>query len=336
MGVNSTGELQPRTNDTSMDDKPTLLLEEPGVAGFVCGISPVMQTLNAIAGEIARTNIPVLIVGESGTGKDTYARLIHRLSNQSESRFQKINCVTSDPVRLSKHVHEARSKFSNHEAWGTVYFDNAEELDSACQRVLLTLLPDGENSGHEEQLRARVISSASRNLEKDVEGGRFRRELYLRLNGVCLTLPSLQERKEDLLLLLEHFLNKHSGELKKPMPKLNSEAIEKLEAYAWPGNNRELENLARRIVAIGDVDLVIADLRTNKTSTQKESENEQPSSLKLAARAALRQTERELILQALHRTQWNRKRAAQELQISYKALLYKLKQIGAPGTETRK
>lgn len=292
-----------------------------------------MQTLHAIVGEIAPTNIPVLIVGESGTGKDTYARFIHRLSEQSESRFQKINCVTLDPVRLSKHIHEARRKLSHHETGGTIYFDNAEELDSTCQRVLLTLLPDGESSGNDGELRARLISSSSCNIEKEVAGGRFRRELYLRLNGVCLRLPPLRERKEDLSLLMEYFLNKHAGELKKPTPRLDSAAMETLEAYPWPGNIRELENLARRIVAIGDVHLVLTDLRASKMATQEAHENGRPSSLKLAARAALRQTERELILQALQRTQWNRKRAAQELQISYKSLLYKIKQIRMPNGE---
>jgi len=316
-----------------MDERPTHVLQEPGVDGFVYGASPVMQTLNAIAGEIARTNIPVLIVGESGTGKDTYARFIHRLSEQNESRFQKINCVTLDPAQLAKLVHEARSKFSNHEAWGTIYLDHVEELDSTCQRVLLTLLPDGDNMGNDGELRARLISSSSCNIEKEVARGRFRRELYLRLNGVCLRLSPLRERKEDLSLLMEYFLNKHAGELKKPLPRLDSGAMETLKTYSWPGNTRELENLARSIVAIGDVHLVLTDLRANVMATQEVHENGRPSSLKLAARAALRQTERELILQALHKTQWNRKRAAQELQISYKSLLYKIKQIRMPNGE---
>jgi two-component system, NtrC family, response regulator AtoC len=316
-----------------MDDKTMRVLEEPGVTGFVHGIGPTMQTLNALVGEIARTNIPVLIMGESGCGKDVYARLIHRLSEQSEGKFHKINCVTLDSVRLSNLVPQATSKFSNDEPWGTVYFDNIEELDSACQRVLLALLPDGDNSGPDEALGARLISSTSRNIEKAVEAGRFRRELYLRLNGVDLRLPPLRERIEDLSPLLEYFLNKHAGELKKPMPKLDTEAMETLESHPWPGNARELENLARRIVAIGDVHLVLTDLRASRLNPQKTNENGRPSSLKVAARAASRETERELILQALHRTQWNRKRAAQELQISYKSLLYKIKQIRMPNGE---
>jgi two-component system, NtrC family, response regulator AtoC len=316
-----------------MVDRTISMLDEPSVAGLVLGIGSAMQALNRMAAEISRTNIPVLIMGESGTGKDMYARLIHRLSEHRESRFQKINCVTLDSSRLGNHVEQAKGKFLSTDRCGTIYFDNAEELDSACQRLLLTMLPDGENSGLDEQLGARVISSTSNNILNDIQGSRFRRELYLRLNGVCLRLPPLRDRKEDLPLLTEHFLAKHGAELKKPVPRLNNEAIETLEAYSWPGNTRELENLARRIVAIGDVGLVLMDLHAGQITPPKGTVGRMSSSLKSAARAASRQTERELILRALHKTQWNRKRAAQELQISYKSLLYKIKQIRMPDGE---
>jgi two-component system response regulator AtoC len=198
---------------------------------------------------------------------------------------------------------------------------------------LLSLLPDGEPSAGNGEKRSRFISSTSRNLEKEVEAGRFRRELYFRINGVILRLPPLRERKEDMPALLEYFLVKHSNELKKDAPELSSDARELMASYDWPGNIRELENLAKKIVAVGDPMLALGDLRATYAGAPVTSEGPHVSSLKVAARAASRRTERELILKALERTHWNRKRAARELQISYKSLLYKIKQIGVQGSE---
>jgi two-component system response regulator AtoC len=165
-------------------------------------------------------------------------------------------------------------------------------------------------------------------LEKEVEAGRFRPELYFRINGVILRLPPLRERKEDIHVLLEYFLAKHSNEFKKNTPELSSEVRELLLSYDWPGNIRELENAAKKILAIGDPTLALGDLRASRSVVPLTCENARASSLKAAARAASRRAERELILRALEQTHWNRKRAARELQISYKSLLYKIKQIG--------
>src|SRR3981189_2629780 len=197
----------------------------------------------------------------------------------------------------------------------------------------LWLLPDGEPSGGNGEKGSRFISSTSRNLEKEVEAGRFRRELYFRINGVILRLPPLRERKEDMPALLEYFLAKHSNELKKDAPELSSDARELMASYDWPGNIRELGNLAKKIVAVGDPMLALGDLRATYAGAPVTSEGPHVSSLKVAARAASRRTERELILKALEPTHWNRKRAARELQISYKSLLYKIKQIGVQGSE---
>jgi len=161
-----------------------------------------------------------------------------------------------------------------------------------------------------------------------VKKGHFRKELYFRINGVCLRLPPLRERKEDIGALLEHFVKIHALDLNKAATKLNHESLEILTAYDWPGNIRELENLARKMVALGNIESTLDDLRINRTKQAGSAKLEMSFSLKNAARAASRQKERELILEALERTKWNRKRAARELQISYKALLYKLKQIG--------
>ena len=316
-----------------MDQIPTLVAEDSAAAGFVYGIGPAMVTLNTMAAEIARTDIPVLIVGESGTGKDAYARLIHRLSQKGDSRLSKINCSSVDPGELLAQVHEAMGRLSNHEASGSIYLDNIQELDLACQRVLLSHLPDGETSGSQEALSPRLISSTTRSLESEVEAGRFRRELYFRLNGASLRLPPLRDRREDFPILTEYFLIKHSQILKKKVSPLSRKAIQTLTAYHWPGNIRELEHFARKIVVFDDVQMALNDLQAARIVSHKPTENGRGASLKVAARAASKEAERELILQALERTRWNRKRAAQELQISYKSLLYKIKQIGALNQE---
>jgi two-component system response regulator AtoC len=300
-------------------------------SAFVYGQGADMHSLNVLAAEIARTDIPVLLVGESGTGKDVYARLIHRLSGRSESALTKINCSALDAgellntVRLAMQVSEAPDAGPR-----TVFLDGVHELDAPCQRVLLSLLPDGEPKNDPLKPVTRFVSSTSCNFEKEIEAGRFRLELYFRINGVILRLPPLRDRKEDIPDLLECFLAKHASELRKNSPSLSREARKLLFAYDWPGNIRELENIARKIVAVEDAELGLRDLRVARTASLAGADGAaNVSSLKVAARAASRRTERELILKALENTHWNRKRAARDLQISYKSLLYKIKQIGA-------
>jgi two-component system response regulator AtoC len=305
------------------------VLDSPATAGFVLGQGSVMQTLNAMVADIARTDIAVLLIGESGTGKEVYARLIHRLSGLNEAPLQKISCATLDPDRLLGQARDCLRAVAEGQSAGSLFLDGVEELDLACQRVLLSLLPDGEPNGKTGKMTARLISSTSRNLEKETEVEHFRRELYFRINGVCLRLPPLRERKEDIPALLEYFLARHAGELKKPPPILNNEMTDLLASYSWPGNIRELENMAKKIVAVGDAHVALEDMRATPLGLPPVDGGPQVTSLKLAARAASRRAERELILKALERTHWNRKRAAQELQISYKALLYKIKQTGA-------
>jgi two-component system response regulator AtoC len=282
-----------------------------------------------MAAEIALTDIPVLILGESGTGKDAYARLIHHLSQRGDTPLCKINCSAIGPGDLLAQVREAMGRFLHQEVSGSIYLDNIQELDLACQRVVLSLLPDGENTRSTNVLCTRLISSTTRNLESEVEAGFFRRELYFRLNGACLRLPPMRDRGEDIPILLEYFLNKHSSILKKKAPAVSAKATQTLVAYQWPGNIRELENFARKIVVFGDVQMALNDLRTAWIASHESMENASGASLKVAARAASKKAERKLIMQALERTQWNRKRAARDLQISYKSLLYKIKQIGA-------
>jgi two-component system, NtrC family, response regulator AtoC len=303
------------------------VVEDQGTHGFVYGLGPTMLALNAAAAEISRTDIPVLILGESGTGKDAYARLIHSLSQRADRNLWKINCSMVEPGILLAQVQKATDGPLTQASPGSIYLDNIQELDLACQRVLPSQLPDGEGAGVG-LAGARFISSTTKRLESEVEAGRFRRELYFRLNGACLRLPALRERREDIPVLLEYFLSKQSSASKKKVAPLSKKALQTLVEYHWPGNIRELENVARKIVIFGDVQMVLNDLQTARIINQSPAYTGRGASLKVAARAASKETERELIVQALERTHWNRKRAAQELQISYKSLLYKIKQIG--------
>jgi two-component system response regulator AtoC len=301
---------------------------------IVHGQSEAIQVLNAIVSEIARTDIPVLLMGESGTGKDVYVQLIHRLSAQSHLPLRKLCCTTLEPGQLLAQLKGFLREQSEggEDDQGTVFIDGIDELDMACQKVLLSLLQDGVSSGTSRK-RLRLISAASRKLDTEIESGRFRRELYFRMSGICLRLPPLRERKEDIPALMEYFLAKHASELRQETPTLGKAEMDLLTSHNWPGNIRELDNLARKVVALGDPKLAISDFRAASPPVATERKEARSFSLKTVARAASRQAERELILKALEQTHWNRKRAAQELQISYKSLLYKIKQTGVEGTK---
>lgn len=306
-------------------------------AGNLWPRSTIMQSLNIMVDEIAKTDIAILLIGESGTGKEVYARLIHRVSNLGSMPMKKVNCAAMDAGRLLAQIRESLGAAggSGYGKPQTLFLDGVDELELSCQRVLLSLLSDSEQKCGSGEAAVRFISSSSSDLEKDIEAGRFRRELYFRINGVVLRLPPLRERKEDIPDLLEYLLAKHAGELKKQVPAMDGNALELLTSYNWPGNIRELENVARKIVALGDPTLALGDLRAAPATLPSLSETPPRfSPLKVAARAASRRTEKELILQALERTRWNRKRAARELQISYKSLLYKIKQIGVQGAKS--
>ena len=305
--------------------------------GFVPGMSAAMRTLESVLAEIAPTSIPILIVGESGTGKEMIARRVHQLSRQNSGPITKIACAAMNAAVFSAELglNSNGEGHARHDGGGVVFFDEISELDANCQRSLLYAMPDGHEAPRRGVLTARIVSTTSRSLEEEVRAGRFRNELYYRINGVCLRLPPLRERKDDIPLLLESLLTKHAVQLGRPRPVLSPRTLRVLLDYSWPGNIRELENVVKKIVALGDEHLALAELEEAPKETRAAADvpETRGHSLKAAARAASREAEREMILKALAHTRWNRKRAAQELQISYKSLLYKLKQIGVQNTE---
>lgn len=298
--------------------------------GFVLSADPVVQSLERVASDVAATDMPILLTGESGVGKEAYARHIHKLSGRAPHDFHKVHCAKIDEARFVELL--AESGVGVESGTGnrlTLFFDEVSELDSLCQKMLVTSLPDDEFPPEPGLISARLISATTSNLETEVQEGRFRKELFYRLNAVCLRLPPLRERKTDLSALIHFFLDKQSNLLQRPRPALSVSTMKRLADHAWPGNLRELENLVKRIVVLGDEEFALADLaHAGLFQAPSARAADQPStSLKVAARAASREAERNLILKTLEHTRWNRKLAAQQLHISYKSLLCKIKQF---------
>lgn len=290
--------------------------------------SPAVQALDRIIGEISPTAIPVLLVGESGTGKEIMARQIHQLSSCSGGPFTKvISADLSAEILESFCTSNGDRGFSMGSRVGTVFFDEVSELNPRVQGKLVHLLPDGNSSSSRLALSARTLAATTRNLDEEIRAGRFREDLYYRLNGVCLRLPALSARKEDIPTLIGLFASKYAAELGRAAPSLSVKTMRDLVEYSWPGNIRQLENTIKRMVVLGDEKLALTDIWPAPEQRKHGHKFRPGVSLKEAARAASRKAERGLILEALGHTRWNRKQAARELKISYKALLYKLKQF---------
>src|SRR6266853_6260969 len=307
--------------------------------GFVYGRSEAILPVNSIVGEISRTDIPVLLQGESGTGKDVYGRLIHQLSAMRELPLVKLSCTALQPGELLARVKSSLGNWEGEpqESSGTLFLDGIDELDLDCQRVLLAMLQEREMASGG-QMGFRLISTATKNLDREIGLGRFRRELYFRINGACVKLPALRDRREDVTALMEYFLEKHAAEVGKRIPVLSADEEELLRSYDWPGNIRELANLARKMVALGQSRAAMTELKRPEPVRSNRAEYPSGASLSLkgVAKEASRLAERDLILRALERTHWNRKRAARELQVSYKALLYKIKQMDVDGAQIKR
>jgi two-component system, NtrC family, response regulator AtoC len=293
-------------------------IRQPAETDFVESLSASMRGLEALMREVAESQIPVLLLGESGAGKRATARRIHELSGCDGQPFRICSCSSLKPA-------DSASLEALHSG-GTVFLEELAELGQDGQSWLLKILTRGSTNDSPSAL-ARLICGSARDLESEVRAGNFREDLYYRLSGVCLRLPPLRQRREDIPLLVGHFLRKYGRDFQRPFPALSEETHRLFQEYVWPGNIRELENAAKAIVALGDETVAMGGLRAMLLRPEHAGDGNRVS-LKAAARAASREKEKEIILRALTRTRWNRRRAAQELQISYKALLYKLKQMG--------
>lgn len=293
--------------------------------------SSAMCSLDRVVNGIATTDIPVLLVGESGSGKQVLAAEIHRRSKQNHDPFVHVTCSALRGPEVFEWLQSLcrTSDGDTGKLQGTLFLDEVGQLEPIYQERLLAAFPTGSGLPRSAGIRYRVISSTRKDLQEEMRANRFREELYYRINGACLRLPPLRMRKEDIALLIQHFLIKYASEFGRPLPQLDSQTVKAFQEHPWPGNVRELENAVKKIVALGEEQAVIEEFSTSGVKAPDPGvEVEEIISLKRASRKASLLAERELILKALNRTRWNRRRAAQELSISYKALLYKMKQIG--------
>jgi len=317
------GNLLPNNAKSGGEGSPT----EPAELAFVEGVSASMRPVEAVIRELARSEVPVLVLAERGAGKHATSQRIHQMSQRSARPFRRFPCAGLKPEDLD--VLQGRENGGAQPGAGTIYLEELADLSAECQARLLEAMPQSEGNGAGSE-RARLICGSARDLEVEVKRGRLREDLYYRISGLCLRLPPLRQRKEDIPFLMGHFLRKYARDFRHTVPDLSAETLRLFLDYAWPGNLRELEDAARVLVALGDEHVALGGLRALLLKPEAGS-NGAGVSLKAAARAASREAEKELILNTLTRTRWNRRRAAEELQISYKALLYKLKQIGFEG-----
>ncbi|HVZ61661.1 MAG TPA: sigma 54-interacting transcriptional regulator [Terriglobales bacterium] len=285
--------------------------------------SPAMQHIDCVIGNIATSDVPILLIGEPGVGKETLAVHIHRCSNRASQPFV---VVEGSSLRAPLDRRARRGIAPGLEALfthATVFIKNIGGMAADVQGYLLELLSDPQ-----EPVSARIIGSHSQPLDSAVSSGTFIEELQYRISSVCLRVPPLRHRKDDIPILAEFFAAKYAALFGQMPLTLSPAMVGDLCAREWPGNVRELESALKAAVAVGDESVAIKTLRPAHGQGRSAEIPRVATSLKQAARAASREAERELILQVLTSTGWNRKRAAQHLQISYKALLYKLKQNG--------
>jgi two-component system, NtrC family, response regulator AtoC len=276
--------------------------------------SPAMSFVEQMLVGVADAGMPVLLLGEEGCGKRALAKFIHDTSSRRLQPFAAVNGGEISVQGLAERIGRE----------GTVYIQAVQELGPNCQTALLEACVNGNGDGRG---NTRLIAGAVQDLEFAVRCGHFREDLFYRVSGISSRVPPLRHRKEDILGLAEFFLDKYSSELGLAKPDLTGELRCFLLEHSWTGNITELKQVTKVIMALGSNAEALVGLRS-LLSHHSASRGNAQLSLKQAARRASKQAERELILEVLSRTRWNRKRAAEELQISYKALLYKLKEIG--------
>jgi two-component system response regulator AtoC len=310
----------------------------------IFGQSAAMQTVRTKVGKAALANVPVLLEGESGTGKDVIARLIHSQSAWSEGQFVKVSCPAIPGTLLESELFgyekgaftgaygskPGRVEMANR---GTLFLDEIGEMDPLLQSKLLQLLQDSQfcriGAQRDRHIEVRIICATNRNLAEEIESGVFRQDLYYRINVLNISLPPLRERREDIPALVDHFLQQSRESYGVAARPISGGVLQGMKQYAWPGNIRELENVVRRYVILDSDASVISEAMTSTRSDPEfEIPTDGPTSLKAMTRQATLALERRIIRQTLEANGWNRKRAARVLNISYRALLYKIKEAG--------
>jgi two-component system response regulator AtoC len=310
----------------------------------IFGNSEAMKKVQRDLALVASADVPVLIQGASGTGKEIVAKLIHRASPLAKGPYVKVNCpAIPDALLESELFGYEKGAFTGAYTskpglialadGGTLFLDEIGELSLGLQSKLLQVLQDGKfcRIGAQEDTRseARVICATNRDLKQEIAAGAFREDLFYRVNVVNITLPSLRERIADIPDLVEYFRVHFNMMYNRKVPSLSASLMRLLHAYHWPGNIRQLENLIKRYVILGTEASISGDLAESAPNTfDFEMPQEGHVPLKKITRQAVRRLEREIILKVLQAHHWNRRRAAEALEISYRALLYKIHDAG--------
>ena len=327
-----------------IDDSATTVINLPEGASFVCA-SPAMSRIYAQVSVIAKFDMPVLMLGESGTGKEVLSLLIHHLSPRANYPFLKVNCaaVPADLLESELFGYEAgaftgatKSKPGKFELCeqGTILLDEIGEMPPPLQAKLLHFLQDHRFSrlGSRTTTKAdvRILAATNIKVEEALASKMLREDLYYRLSGFTMQIPPLRERKKEIPLLLEHFMKRNAAQFSSPERRFSPKLIQACLSYSWPGNLRQLENFVRRFLVLGDEELAMSELRINQRSNGEPGASvvAQPdvTGLKFLARAVKKEAEAAAMAHALEQTNWHRQKAAALLKISYKALLYKIKQ----------
>jgi len=329
------------------------------VTGSFVGRNPRMREIYALIGQIGWSEAPVLIQGETGSGKEVLARELHAQSPRANKLFVKLNCAAlpSELVESELFGYERgaftgafQKKAGMFEVadGGTILLDEIGDMDVRLQAKLLQVLQDQEfqRIGGKGTIRVdvRVMAATHCDLEKNMADRTFREDLYYRLNVINIHLPPLRERPDDIVPLAEFIIKKHTPP-NTPVVSITGKLKQAMMAYRWPGNVRELDNVMRRLLVLRDADLVAHELlaRANRKSLPLAAvagnhsvpkENEAAPILEQVTKAKHR-AESEAILAVLHSTRWNRKQAAAILEIDYKALLYKMKKLGVEDQSDR-
>ena len=320
--------------------------EMTGENGIFLYASDKMHRIKEIIDQVANTDVTVLIQGESGVGKEVVARSIRMNSLRRDKPLVKVNCAALPSELLESELfgyekgaftgayRQKPGKFELANG-GTIFLDEISEMSLSLQGKLLQVLQDREFSrlGGKKDVRVdvRVLVATNKNIEESVKQGQFREDLFYRLNVVNITVPPLRERKEEIPLFVEYFLQKFGKKYQKKAGPLGDRVMKAFLQHQWLGNVRELENVIQRLVVLGDEKAILEDLtpvvkrdappeKRKTSSTGKEW-----PSLKDVQREAAKKAESQMILEALEMTNWNRKKAAMALSLSYKALLYKIK-----------
>ena len=317
---------------------------------IVFGRTEAMQAVRDRLGKLAGANVPVLIQGESGTGKDIIARMIHANSPWRTGPWVKVNCPAIPGTLLESELFgyekgaftgaygtkPGRVEMAHR---GTLFLDEISELDLGLQSKLLQLLQDGQfcriGAQEDKKVEVRVVCATNRKLEQEIESGTFRADLFYRINVVNLHMPALRERASDIPDLVDYFLAYYNRKYNARALPISDELLASLRKYHWPGNVRELENLIKRYVILGDEEVISSDLAPRETDFfNAEIPIDGQISLKKLTRQAVRELERKVILKVLQAHHWNRKQSARALSISYRALLYKIRDAGLPSNRS--